>query len=1187
MKRILKMVFVLLTLLVCSTYFQSTVFGERTTVHYQTELDYPPYKFTQNSSPTGFDLELTQLLFRDGKHTLLYASGDWQEVYRRLLQEEIDTVGLMVVDKSTADIIYSKPVMQTYMGVYARQDLKDSITMKSLGNYSIGVAADRYSEILLKEKAGITSYISYSSIEDGLTALKDGTIDLFFENQDVVNYLIVSEQLTGDIHQVLYDLYPSDVAYGVKKSSPELVTYINNRIDELRGEEMYEYLYQKYFFEHSKYYKDKIIDRYIIIGCVVILLIILSYILLKLYINYLKKTLYGEREFSKEVLDHTNMLVWAVNSDKITVRFNQYAEWLTGVKEADLIGLPYDDVYGISDRYNGLVNLLDNALDMKFVDNQEMALVYGDQGLSKMFLFRTSAIKDASGRTEIFIIAGMDIQERKQYENKLQSSYEVLESTYEELTATQDELERQFQELLIQEDRLRISEERFRLATLGSGAVIWDTAPGTNYYFVSDRMFELLGYEIGELPPTLDTWMAQIHPEDVQDTIAARQAYLSGQSPIYEKEYRMQRKDGSYIWIQARGRAQRDGYGRVIRFAGSMIDITDRKEYELQLQNSYEELEITFEELTATQEELRTNYDTIVNNQELLRKSEERYRLVTEASNSGIWEVDILTHEFYLSTRWFELLGYDPNDDMSGKINGVQYLMHPDDQEEFNKVLASAMIEKQGVFEWEYRLRLRNGEYRWFLGRGKISYDDNGPYRITGSISDIHELKMYQDRLQHLAYYDALSDLPNRLYLLEEIESYFANPVGEAALFFVDTDNFKYINDTMGHKFGDRLLKEASKRLSQVIQDDAMLFRLGGDEFVIFFKGMKHQDQAVDLAERLINSFIHPFKIDESEVYVSISIGVAYYPLHGMNAEELLKNADVAMYAAKEAGKGKYVVFTPSFLEVFNERVHLEKHLRQAIQNGEFQLYYQPQVSLKNGRVTGFEALIRWNSPELGLVSPLSFIKVAEDSRLIIPIGEWVIFRACAFAQRFQDEGYGKFKIAVNISVIQMLQDNFVDIVLRALADSGLNPHYLELEITETHIMESYDILIQKLAFLRSQGIQIALDDFGTGYSSLAYLKQMPITTLKIDKTFIGQVSVNEDPRSLIKAIVLIGRKMGLKVVAEGVETSQQMTYMKRSRCDSIQGYLFSRPLPEEETIQLIRSKRVYDITSGEEGTTL
>ncbi len=1014
MKRILWM-FIFAVILITS--FHNPVFGAsgaRYNVAYYTELDYPPYKFNQHGYPTGFDLELTRMLFEEDQYSIYYTFDNWESAFNRLKNQEIDTVGLMaIMDNRRNDVLYSKPVMRTYTGVYAKEYFEDQVTIGTLQNYKIGVAAGQYTEQQLKDVAGVDNYSTFSTVEEGLIALRQGNIDLLFENQQVVNYLMIKEGLNEEIRQVMSDLYPVDFAYGISKGSPQLVEYIDQRIDELRGEQSYEALYERYFFKHSEFYAERVRNRFILAGCVIVILLVLSYVLLKLYINRLRRTIHGEQEFSKDVLDHTNLFIWAVQGDKATVRLNKYAEWLIGIKEEVAIGAKYDELPGLKERYNELFALLDDALSMKFVDNREMTLACADGSPPKVFLFRSATIRGLSGDPDVFVVAGMDIQERKLYENKLQNSYQELEATYEELAATQDELQ--------------------------------------------------------------------------------------------------------------------------------------------------------------------VNYEQLVQNQEMLRRNEERYRLVTEASNGGIWEIDLVRKRYYYSQRWFELLGYSHEDHVTSEM--VTDIVHPDDILKYERAMEAAKMRGNSLFECEYRLRMKSGEYRWFQARGKIVYNEDGDsIRFTGSNSDIHELKVSQERLQHLAYYDALSDLPNRLYLLEEMESVFSRPGAKAALFFVDTDNFKYINDTLGHKFGDRLLVEVSSRLSKIIGEEGILFRLGGDEFVILMREIERQEQAVELADRLLEGFKIPFQINDSDLYVTVSIGISYYPQDGVSAEEILKNADVAMYAAKEAGKGKYMVFDPSFLQAFNERVQLEKYLRQGLKNEEFLLYYQPQLSLKTGRITGFESLIRWNSPELGFVSPLTFIKVAEDSRLIVSIGEWVILQACRFAKGLQDKGLGHYKIAVNISVIQLIQDNFVDKVMEALEITGLEPQYLELEITESTIVESFDRLIPNLTFLRSKGIQIALDDFGTGYSSLGYLKQLPITTLKIDKTFIEHVPNGEDNRSLARAIVLIGRKMGLEVVAEGVETDQQMHYVKRAKCDMIQGYLISRPLPEEEAIRLIRSNPVYDI---------
>lgn len=908
-----------------------------------------------------------------------------------------------------------------------------------------------------------------------------------------------------------------------------------------------------------------------------IILIAVSYLVLKLYINHLRRIIHGEQEFSKNVLDHTHLFIWAVHSDKRILRINKYVEWLTGIQEADVVGKKYDELMYIKEYYGQLVELMDDALAMNFVDQQEITLICNEQRDHKTFLFRTTVITGVSGNPDVFIVCGIDIHERKLYEKMLQNSYQELEGIYEEVAVTKEEMQVQMHELLLNQDKLRNSEEKFRLASLGSGAVIWDTDPSTGNYDVSDRLFDLLGYRRGEIETTAEQWRELLHPDDLIATEGVRQAYLNGETPVYEAEYRMIKKNGEHLWIQARGMLLRNSDGCPGRFSGSMIDITEQKNYELQLQRSYKALEETYEELAVTQDELRENYDMLVENDRLLRRSEERYKLVAESSNGGIWEIDFIRNRRFYSPRWFQLLGYRYEDDMPS--DRLEHVMHPEDVKRVSEELKAAQAGEKELFECEYRLLKKNGEYNWFIGRGKVLFDELGmACRMAGSDVDIHELKLSQERLQHLAYYDALSDLPNRQYLLEELEYYFAYSLGKSALFFVDTDNFKYINDTLGHKFGDQLLKQVSLRLSSLVREEGMLFRLGGDEFVILQRDIEREAQAEDLAEILIQGFKEPFRINDSDLYVSISMGISFYPKDGVSGEEILKNADVAMYKAKETGKGRYMLFSPSFLQTFNDRVNVEKYLREAIKKEEFVLHYQPQVSLRTGKIVGFESLIRWNSPVLGLVSPLSFVKVAEDSRLIVPIGEWVLLRSCSFAKGLHDQGIGNYKISVNISVVQLVQDEFVDMVIRILGETGLNPIYLELEITESIIIESFDIVIPKLEFLKRLGVQIALDDFGTGYSSLSYLQQMPITTLKIDRTFIEQVPIEEDKRSLARAIVLIGRRMGLVVVAEGVETRRQLDYVKRAKCDVIQGYLISKPLKDEEAKELLRSQRVFDI---------
>ncbi|CAM4413783.1 ABC transporter substrate binding protein [Paenibacillus typhae] len=600
---------------------------------------------------------------------------------------------------------------------------------------------------------------------------------------------------------------------------------------------------------------------------------------------------------------------------------------------------------------------------------------------------------------------------------------------------------------------LEKSNERFALATYGSDAVIWDLDMSNMVYYFSDSWYELLGYERDEVNEAHGGWRDLIHPEDGEEESRQRTNHLEGRTSYYYCEFRLRGKSGEYKWFQTRGKVLRNAEGRFVRFAGSMVDVTDRKGYESKLQMSYQELESTYEELTALQDELLEQYNKVVENQSLLQTSEEKYR--------------------------------------------------------------------------------------------------------------------------QLAYNDVLSGLPNRLSLAEALELFIKeNAGGHAALFFLDIDNFKYINDTLGHTFGDELLVKVGERLLQLGDERSRHFRFGGDEFVILFQDNRGFSEVIKYAETLVQGFKEPFELEASIVHISTSIGIAQYPENGVNAEELLKNADIAMYKAKEAGKGTYVVYGRDMQQHFDERMVIESHLRNAIANQELSLHYQPLVDTASAEIWGFEALIRWNSPALGFVSPLSFIKIAEDCRLIVPIGEWVLRTACRFIKELNSQSKGRYHISVNISVIQLMLEDFTDMVLGILKETGLAPQYLELEITESIFMESFEAISSKLEALKEKGIGIALDDFGTGYSSLSYLKQLPITTLKIDKSFIDSID-SPNNMSLARSIVTIGHDMGLNVTAEGVETPEQLAFLERTRCDKIQGYFISRPIPQKDVADWVKERRV------------
>lgn len=426
--------------------------------------------------------------------------------------------------------------------------------------------------------------------------------------------------------------------------------------------------------------------------------------------------------------------------------------------------------------------------------------------------------------------------------------------------------------------------------------------------------------------------------------------------------------------------------------------------------------------------------------------------------------------------------------------------------------------------------------------------------------------RLITEAMHDLAYHDQLTGLENRASLIERMSEVLSlkNNI-KCALLFIDLDNFKYVNDTMGHSFGDRMLKQISDRLLTLIEREYNIYRLGGDEFIILVEDYSELGEIERVSVKILKELKNRIEIDNSVLFTTVSIGVSLYPEHGYTMDELLMKADIAVYKAKDTGKNRIVIYDEPMNEAVKERMNIERCLRTALENNEFELYYQPQLELQTNRISGFEALLRWHSAEMGFVSPAKFIGIAEDTHMIIPIGEWVMRNACIFLKRMHQSGYKDLGISVNVSMLQLLQADFADFVSETLELSYLEPGFLELEITESILMESYEAIAGKLKLLRERGVKIALDDFGKGYSSLNYLRHLPISTLKIDKTFIDTISSTEKNKSLADMIVRIGKSMDLCVVAEGVETQEQMDYLKKHKCSRIQGYFFSRPLAETD----------------------
>ncbi|HQT29896.1 MAG TPA: EAL domain-containing protein [Thiobacillus sp.] len=683
------------------------------------------------------------------------------------------------------------------------------------------------------------------------------------------------------------------------------------------------------------------------------------------------------------------------------------------------------------------------------------------------------------------------------------------------------------------ERALRESEARWQFALNGAGDGMWDWNTQTNEVFFSSRWKAMLGYVDADIGTAVIERDSRVHPEDTPQFYADIERHMNGETASYVNEHRMRCKDGNYRWILDRGQViERDADGAPLRMIGTHTDISARKAAETALADS-----------------------TL------------RLQTIIEAEPECVKQLAADGTLLQMNRAGLDMIEADSADQVVGrKVSGI---IAPASRKDFMLLTQRVFAGGQGTLAFEI-IGLK-GSRRWLETHAVPLRDTQG--KITSLLSitrDITERKAASERIQHLAHHDALTGLANRALLHERLAQaiLLAQRKNEPlAVIFIDLDRFKHVNDSLGHQAGDRLLLEVAHRLQTCVRTSDTLARLGGDEFILVLLDITGTHDATHVVQKIFAALQQPFLLEGRELTVTPSIGISLFPEDGRNADELIRNADTAMYQAKEAGRNTFHFYTADMNARALDLLALEAALRRALERDELVMFYQPKFELASGRMIGVEALIRWQHPEWGLVPPSRFIPLAEETGLILPIGEWALREACQQAAAWHAQGQ-TLTVAVNLAARQFRQPALAVRVAAILAATGLDPAALELEITESAMMHNPQQVTATLTELKHIGVRIAIDDFGTGYSSLGYLKHFPVDVLKIDQTFIRDAPTQARDAAIVQVIIDMAHALKLQVVAEGVETAAHLDFVQAMGCDLAQGYFFAKPMPASELLQ-------------------
>jgi len=696
------------------------------------------------------------------------------------------------------------------------------------------------------------------------------------------------------------------------------------------------------------------------------------------------------------------------------------------------------------------------------------------------------------------------------------------------------------------QEALRNSEERFRAMSDESPLGIFVSDEQGECVYTNAAYHKISGLDFTQALGT--NWSMAIHPDDRARIVAEWREAVRGKAP-FKTEVRFMREDGTIVWTRLNAAAMDDGPSECGRVQ-TVEDISARKVAEGELARA----------------------------EAALFAEKERAQVTLNSIGDAVLCTDVAGNVTYLNKVAEKMTGWSASEAMSQPLNKVFRVVDGTTREPIVNPGQQAMAENRTVGLASNSILLRrDGSESAIEDSSAPIHDRDG--QVTGAVlvfHDVSESRAMAEKMSHMAQHDFLTGLPNRMLLQER----FSRAIGQAqrhhkqvAVLFVDLDYFKTINDSLGHDIGDRLLQSVAERLVSCVRSTDTVCRQGGDEFVILLAEIEHHRDAAQIAEKLLAALLAPHFIDGNELHVTLSIGISIYPEDAATAEAVMQNADAAMYHAKAKGRNNYQFYMREMNSRAVQRMVVENSLRRALKNEEFELHYQPKINISSGQMSSAEALIRWRDPDLGMVYPGQFVPIAEECGLIVPIGRWVLREACRQVQAWLAAGVTAVPVSVNISAVEFRHVNFLEGIAAILDETGIDAAYLELELTESMLMHDAESSAQVLEKLKKMGVHLAIDDFGTGYSSLSYLNRFPIDTLKIDQSFVRDMATNADNAAIISAVIGMGRNLHQRVVAEGVETGEQLAFLCQQNCDEAQGFLFSYPLAPEDFACLLTTR--------------